>query len=245
MKKSLLTGLVVMSMVFCTAMSAMAWDYSGFGTNITDYDGNGDGTTSGWHKGTTSPYGTYEDNEVEAPNAIGSQSWDMEAFFWNGTNLTMVGGYDIILGEDDILPGHIFIDSNDNGSYDYAIAFTASSATAYTLTGSSSMAPTTYFPSSDPWKLNTNGEVSNVLSSTYYEFAGSVDGTDITGGSGTHNAISINLSGLTLGTSFSTHFTMACGNDNLIGRTNTPIPGAVWLLGSGLMGLIGVRRRRK
>ena len=250
MKRSLLTGLVVMSMVFCSAMSAMAWDYSGFGTNITVYDGNGDGTESGWHKGTTSPAATYEDNEVEAPNAVGNQNWDMEAFFWNGTNLTMVGGYDIIAGENGILPGHIFIDNEDNGAgYDYAIAFTATAATAYELTGSSTTTPTTYFSSSDPWKLNNAGEVQDTLSATYYGFSGSVDGTGITGGNDTHNAVSIDLSGLTLGTSFVAHFTMECGNDNLMGRTdrstpNVPIPGAVWLLGSGLLGLIGVRRKK-
>ena len=28
-------------------------------------------------------------------------------------------------------------------------------------------------------------------------------------------------------------------------RTHTPIPGAAWLLGSGLVGLMGVRRRMK
>ncbi|RLB71614.1 MAG: hypothetical protein DRH03_05645, partial [Deltaproteobacteria bacterium] len=36
-------------------------------------------------------------------------------------------------------------------------------------------------------------------------------------------------------------------NDNLKGSfgNEVPIPGAIWLLGSGLFGLIGIRRRRQ
>ena len=65
-----------------------------------------------------------------------------------------------------------------------------------------------------------------------------------------HNAIILDLSDLIHdGDTFTAHFTMQCGNDNLMGRNDpngppVPIPGAVWLFGSGLLGLVGIRRRR-
>ncbi|SKA93820.1 VPLPA-CTERM protein sorting domain-containing protein [Paucidesulfovibrio gracilis DSM 16080] len=42
-------------------------------------------------------------------------------------------------------------------------------------------------------------------------------------------------------------YTVSCANDIMGADTfsKTPIPGAVWLLGSGLLGLIGLRRRQK
>ncbi len=264
MKKVLLTSLIVVSLGLCSGM-AMAWDYNNFGTNITIYDGNGDGTDSGWHKGTTSPAGIYEDQEVETfsghYSASIGQIWDMEAFFINNKTLTMIGGFDLIngvvntgdiYGNGYIDPGHIFIDSGSDGTYDYAIAFTNEasgvSAKAYTLTTSSHLLATKYFTgTSSPWMLAVNGEDSTDLGATYLGFSGSTDLPNIvTGGSGTHNAIQIDLSNLTLGTNFTVHFTMECGNDNLMGKVNSvPIPGAMWLLGSGLLGLVGIRRRRQ
>ena len=259
MRKSLLTGLIVLSMVFCSGL-AMAWDYTTFGTNITVYDGNGDGTTSGWHKGVNSG-GTYEDGEVETfsghYSASPGQMWDMEAFFYNGTTLTMIGGFDIINGVANtgniyengyIDPGHIFI---SDGTNNYAIAFdydgSTATATAYTLTNTSNLLETKYFTgTSSPWMLSVDGETETDLTATYLGFAGSTDLTGVaTGGNDKHNAIQVDLSSLTLGTNFTAHFTMECGNDNLMGRTSqVPIPGAVWLFGSGLLGLVGIRRRR-
>ncbi len=266
MRKSLVTGLIVLSMVFCSG-AAMAWDYATFGTNITVYDGNGDGTTSGWHKGVNDG-GIYEDGEVETfsgnYSATPGQNWDMEAFFWDTTTnqLTMVGGFDLINGvpsskpiyrndgeiEDgsyNIDPGHIFI---SDGTNRYAIAFNSNGATAYTLTNNSNLLETKYFTgTSSPWMLSVDGETSTSLTATYLDFAGSTDLVGVaTGGDDTHNAIQVDLSSLTLGTNFTAHFTMECGNDNLMGRTSqVPIPGAVWLFGSGLLGLVGIRRRRQ
>jgi len=81
-------------------------------------------------------------------------------------------------------------------------------------------------------------------------FKGSGEGTYLTGltdsdvgfDGGNHNALSIDLTGFVDPTKFVSHFTMQCGNDNLMGDP-VPEPSTIILLGLGILGLVGFRKK--
>jgi len=64
---------------------------------------------------------------------------------------------------------------------------------------------------------------------------------------GYHYAATVDLGFLGSGQEFLSHFTMQCGNDDLMGRGATPVPepGTLMLLGSGMVGLVWYRRRKR
>ncbi len=63
---------------------------------------------------------------------------------------------------------------------------------------------------------------------------------------GTHYSVSVNLDFLDPNTEFYSHFTMECGNDNLMGHGTTPVPepATMFLFGTGLIGLAGLGRKK-
>lgn len=100
--------LVLLTLVVASG-GAFALD---LGEEITIYDGVGVGT--GW-------YGAQEDNEVE-PGCVGTDDWDLEGFFLNGTLLTMVGTFDFENGVPDGAggaweSGDLFIDVDGDVVY--------------------------------------------------------------------------------------------------------------------------------
>ena len=90
---------------------------------------------------------------------------------------------------------------------------------------------------SNPWRYHADGN-------------SFLDDGKITTGSffdgGQHYFASVDLSFLKPGTVFTSHFTMQCGNDNLMGSGTAPVPepATMLLFGCGLIGLAGFGRRK-
>jgi hypothetical protein len=96
----------------------------------------------------------------------------------------------------------------------------------------------------NPWRYESGGTLLKRDLSLGYQTGLSDTGTGLQGGS--HNALGVDLSFLAPGTEFYAHFTQQCGNDNIMGHGNTPIPepGTMLLFGTGLLGLAGLGKKR-
>ncbi len=254
-------GILIICIIAILMTSSYAFAIP-LGKNITVYDGM---------KGDWAWYGSQEDDEVE-PGNIYTQYWDLEGFFLNGSTLTMVGGFDFAEGYMDQASGDIFIDidndsvfgpaNTDSGrddqiventfGYDYVIDldFASASYSVYELVDGSSTvlinnSGASANPASNPWKYNDGGVLLEQNQSMGYW--SDLDSDEVDGLAGdTHYAASVDLSFLQ-GSDFVSHFTMACGNDNLRG-SSVPEPSSMILLGIGI-GMIGItswmRRKSK
>lgn len=265
-------------------VAALAMGVTGFlgfsGTvyadNITIFDGTSDGT--GW-------YGTQEDNEVE-PGMVYNQSWDLEGFFLEGTELSMVGGFNFIGGNGGIHSGDIFIDtdgqygrnygpeSTDDGvntivdstfGYEYVFDIdfagetyhlrdlTADNENEFTVDVSVAQNGNNTPIGSNPWRYshNSNSE-ENIMATGTYSFASGLTNGDTGFLGGSHYSLTgfdlspiiADMGGGPL--TFTSHFTMGCGNDNLMGQGTTPVPepGMLLLVGTAFAGLVNIRRKR-
>jgi len=248
--------------VFLMAGSAMAGP---FGDEITIYD-NRSGTYNGSNGG-----GWWtnqnEDQEVE-PGMIHNQDWDLEGFFLDGTTLTMVGGWDFVNGVVgySFTSGDIFIDVDGNAQYgagadpsvtnrgydyvfdvNWGVNNNIGSYNVYALDGGSTLHDVYYYnsPESSPWSFDWTDE--GLLSSGSFLYSPGLSDSQTGSSGGTHYSVTgFDLSFLAPGTEFISHFTMECGNDNLMGSGTTPVPepATMFLLGSGLIGLAVVGRRK-
>ncbi len=216
------------------ADNALAIEY---GTEITKKDGVGV---------------DYEDNEAE-PGMVQSQAWDLEGFFLNGKNLTIAGGYNFYTGQEKMMAGDIFIDTNgdavyspntipnftytpyqelSNGlfKYDYVLDINWAGGTfsVVKLDENSSLKDTEYGSAynkpSNPWIYLSGGDV--VYSgafNTYSKTSQSDTGFSGWGADNKHYVATFDISHIDISNGAVFHNTMECGNDNLMGQS-APVP---------------------
>jgi len=97
------------------------------------------------------------------------------------------------------------------------------------------------FDESGAWRYDSGGDVLMTdMMGTYLMGLGDSASEGITGGS--HNAVTVDLTDYVDPTKFVSHFTMECGNDNLMGDP-VPEPSTIILLGFGILGLVGLRKK--
>ncbi len=250
--KKLLISLFVFTFVFgMTTVYALD-----FGDDITISDLVSTGT--GW-------YSDREDQETE-PGTVTNQSWDLEGFFLDDAKLTMVGGYDfrnnpswksgdiffdvtgdVVYGpaNDGSGSGHSTID-NDFG-YDYVLDMDFDNLTynIYEIDETAQVKSVWYSinQESNAWRYESGG---NLIGGGSIDYLTGLSDADTGFRGGLHNAVTVDLGFLHSATTFTSHFTMGCGNDNLMGHGETPVPepGTLLLLGGGIISLIAFARKR-
>ncbi len=246
-----------------------------YATNITIQDGNAY-SKIGWNDSYNNWWDrTIEDQEVE-PGMRNTQDWDLEGFFTEGTSLSLVGGYNFVTGCEGYMSGDIFIDvngdavyggsGNSNGDdenrevdnsygYDYVLDLDWTDLTDLTYDvyaiGSDARVLTAWYPQnqgSSPWRYASGGtEIPNAGGTIGYFTGLTDDQTGFKGGS--HNKLVVDLGFLLNGNNsvnFTAHYTMGCGNDNIMGQGTipNPEPATLLLFGCGLIGIAGVCRKK-
>jgi len=235
-------------------------------SNITIPDLNSS-TSSSWYG---SRVGN-DDEEVE-PGMETGQKWDLEGFFLNGTTLSLVGGYDFKI-QTGYTSGDIFIDINrdavfgdidgtlGNGfrsvsntyGYDYVLDlnWTTGEYDVYAI-NSESKVTTAYYnqnQGSSPWQYSASASPNDRKISTGTIGYSSGTSGDYYGdhfGGQWHNELMVDLGFLPTNCNFFVHYTMGCGNDNIMGKgiIPNPEPATMFLMGFGLLGVAGLGRRK-
>ena len=251
MRKTILSLILLLSAFIFLVGSANASTVN-FGDSTIYWPGQGNGTQ--------------QDNEdvIGIPNILGGSytitgSVLQSITFKYTSNITENWSY--------LVPGDLFIDTNADGKWDYVaanmdgtspgtwdlygISVDVGSKTDYIIsnqTGEGVLRGGSGWPSgltvrnNHPVALDSNLLVNKVGS---VDFSGWENLTHA--GQILESTFTFNDGGLDVSSDWIFGWTVNCGNDVIYehGTSEAPIPGAVWLLGSGLLGLIGVRRRSR
>lgn len=213
-------------------------------------------------------YLNHEDNEVE-PGMVNNQYWDLEGFYMDGTELTMVGGFNFMTGYQGMDGGDIFVDVHGDvdeygKGYDFVIkmdfntndplssTYEIYSIDEYAVLGKVYLYN---FPESNPFNYISGG--TELFTNEELGFSFETESDDYLGlkgynGNNNHHVVSgIDLAFLKEDygyDKFWLHYTVECGNDMHRAHHNIPEPGTFSLLFMGsicMMGFWALRRRRK
>lgn len=152
-------------------------------------------------------------------------------------------------------PNSSIVSNSFGWTYVIQLNFADNTFTAYAIDGNTQVKTVTvvepYNKGSSPWKYDSGG---SLLGSGSLSFSGPLSDADvnanITSGpalqGGSHYVASLDLANFLEDGDYYFHYTIECGNDLLMGNgsTHAPLPPGVLLLGSGLLGLVGLRRRQ-
>jgi hypothetical protein len=213
-----------------------------------------------------------ETGETE-PGTVDAHPWDLQTFQQTGTTISMTGGYNFAGGYDGTTGGDLFIAKNatalfgktapstglgTNGNqtikniygYNYAVVanFGASTYAVYAIDSGTDVESVYYrvLDFSNPWKLTSvTGFTPVGVGSLTLGQSGTGDSLIYTLA---YNGLLGQIEGFGKLDYATLHYTYSCGNDFMIGNplgSEAPIPPSALLLGTGLLGLLGLGWRRR
>ncbi len=265
MKRRLLIIFTAVFALFLLNSNAIAGYLDSGWEKITIYDGFTASNGNEWRDTEN------EDQEVE-PGATIGENWDLEGFYFSdGTDsgvgenqMAVVGGFDFVYGEDGIALGDIFIDTDmDNTYYEYImdLNFTDSDNPTYQVIDNTDNSATYTNPNKQNISATINmpvtytgggNPITGSIAMTYLNNQKLIEDYQGVGGSlvgDWHNVLVVDVSSLGAGKNIEGVITMECGNDVSKFQANTaaavPEPATIFLLGSGLLGLFGYRKKMK